>query len=132
MRTGELIANLSIDTQPTFQIDFCKLLHPEATGGWFTHFWEETCPWGYGSTGKGVGGSIDPVQLITPPPTLSCQKPGKYHCAQWAYKTKSSWEHTDPFIVPTCGHGQYNPISIMVRPGRKPKVITEKPLGPGE
>lgn len=32
LKSRELIANLFTETQSTFQVDFCKILHPEATG----------------------------------------------------------------------------------------------------
>lgn len=44
--TREVVGNLSTETQPTFQVDFYKILHPEASG---TRDHKRVHSWGCGS-----------------------------------------------------------------------------------
>lgn len=80
-RTKDLIVSLFTATQPTFQIDFYKILYPEAKKGWFTHTWEGVHLSGCSPTNEEKG--LLSIQYHTCPhdSSQSCQGLGKYHCA---------------------------------------------------
>lgn len=121
----------STETQPTFQVDFYKLLHPKAPGELSTHSWGGACPWSCLSTREKRGLWSTQYYACSTDSPLCCQKPGRNHCAWQGSEIKSSWRHIELFIIlersqssPPWSHRQCNPIPIG--PGRKPKNISEK------
>ena len=57
-RTGELISNLSTESQPISKVHFCKYLHSETTGKWFTHSWKEHATGVVGPFVKRIGSNL--------------------------------------------------------------------------
>lgn len=90
--TRELTVSLLTKTQPTSQVDFCRILHPEATGGWLIHFCWGGHHWGCESSSKEK--ELWSIQyyacLAHEPHSPNCQKPGDYYWAQWGCYMESS------------------------------------------
>lgn len=91
----ELMASLFLETQLAFQVDFCTILHPEATGEWMVRLLlgRRSTAVGCEPTDEEMG--FPSMQSYACPASRSQANTLLLSC-----ETKSSWEHADPVMAP--------------------------------